>query len=439
MSLSQTAYQYRDRQSRLSNPILLWGVVGSMVAHGGLLPLFLWLGQQSPLPEPARIEIIVTEPPPLEDEEPEPAQLSDRPLDEAPVEDPSPLEPEVEAAPTAALLPPEALPEPVDSPPETVEEELVADQLDAPEEESSDPEPSEAEENEAVEPEPSASATDADAEPDEPRASTPRATTPARRSTQTLRDRLQNRTPSNPGPQTSDRTTPPAETQAALPESSPGSNGSAAQESGGGGSRTVACQHCPSPRYPQSALDANIEGTVGIMVDISPSGAVVYANVVSSSGSSVLDQAAVSTVRGQWRFQPISGGANGVMVSVVMTISGSDLNRRAQEQGNRESLDLPSEPESADSTADMESNDRQDEDDSAESTTEPLPSEPEDASGPPSADVVPPEDINPSEAPVEPPPADPIPDPPAPEPPPEPVAPAPPVDAGPPPEEPPLE
>ncbi|WP_204153571.1 TonB family protein [Leptolyngbya sp. CCY15150] len=456
MSLSQTAFQHRDRQSQLSNPILLWGVVGSMVAHGGLLPMFLWLGQQSPLPEPARIEIIVTEPPPLAEEEPEPAQLSDRPLEEAPVDEPSPQDPGVEAAPTASLLAPDATPEPVDSPPETVddqvnepveeepvEEDIVADQPDSPDEESPDSEAPD-EVGEVDEPEPSASATEADSEPAEPRASTPR-THASRRSTQALGDRLQGRTPSNSRSQGSDRPGPPADTQAAQPGQTGSDNAGedSADEDAGGDSRTVACQHCPSPRYPQSALDANVEGSVGIMVDISPSGAVSHASVVSSSGSSALDQAALSTVRGEWLFQPISGGANGVMVSVVMTISGSDLNRRAQEQGNRESVDLPSEPEPEESTAEVESEERQDQDDSAESTTEPLPESPppsespsEDSLPPEAPAVEPPEAISPpEEAPAEPPPADPVPDPPAavePPPPPEPAAPAPPVEVNPP-------
>ncbi|MEM9450688.1 MAG: TonB family protein [Cyanobacteria bacterium P01_E01_bin.6] len=285
MSLSSTASKQRDRQTRFSHPLFAWGIVGSLAFHGGVLPAILLLSRNEAPPEPAEIEIVFTEPvEPIPEEEPEPAVFEEEVIEETPV-----LSPESELS----------------APPEVVEE-VSEDVVDAVSEPDTvvDERPSRLDDLLA-----------------------------------NIRRRRPSRTSGNSNPATPGN----------------GSTPSSTNNSGGGevaarpapapprpAPRTVACRSCPKPSYPSSALNAGIEGTINIMVDINANGNVTSATLVGSSGNSALDRAALSTVRNRWRFQPIRGGASGVVVSVVMTIQGSDLNRRAREGGDRESVEIPS-------------------------------------------------------------------------------------------------
>jgi TonB family protein len=55
--------------------------------------------------------------------------------------------------------------------------------------------------------------------------------------------------------------------------------------------------------YPPAARRAGHEGTVTVLVEVLPNGSVGDAKVVTSSGSPLLDEAGLKSVRG-WRFQP---------------------------------------------------------------------------------------------------------------------------------------
>jgi hypothetical protein len=68
-----------------------------------------------------------------------------------------------------------------------------------------------------------------------------------------------------------------------------------------------------TPDYPESACVANAKGTVMVGLTISVSGTVTSAWVESSSGNSILDQAAVNSVY-SWRFAPAK--QNGVAIEV---------------------------------------------------------------------------------------------------------------------------
>ncbi|MGB9589906.1 MAG: energy transducer TonB [candidate division WOR-3 bacterium] len=57
----------------------------------------------------------------------------------------------------------------------------------------------------------------------------------------------------------------------------------------------------PSPEYPKEALDDSVQGTVRIRLIVSKAGAVTGAKVDSSSGSKILDDAAVSCAK-SWVF-----------------------------------------------------------------------------------------------------------------------------------------
>jgi protein TonB len=60
---------------------------------------------------------------------------------------------------------------------------------------------------------------------------------------------------------------------------------------------------CPPPAYPRLAERRGWTGTVVLLIDVAADGSVTEVRVESSSGYDILDEAAVSAVRG-WRFQP---------------------------------------------------------------------------------------------------------------------------------------
>ncbi len=62
-------------------------------------------------------------------------------------------------------------------------------------------------------------------------------------------------------------------------------------------------QRNPAPRYPAAALRKGIEGTCLIELAITVEGRVSNARLMRSSGSHLLDQAALRAVR-RWRFRP---------------------------------------------------------------------------------------------------------------------------------------
>jgi protein TonB len=60
----------------------------------------------------------------------------------------------------------------------------------------------------------------------------------------------------------------------------------------------------PEPKYPQSALRNQYQGTVIIEFVVDPSGQVASVKVQKSSGFPILDEEALSTVKNRWRFTP---------------------------------------------------------------------------------------------------------------------------------------
>jgi TonB family protein len=105
--------------------------------------------------------------------------------------------------------------------------------------------------------------------------------------------------------------------------------------------RQAVCRRCPSPDYPRAALQASVEGRVQVAVDVDAQGRVVGVRLSGSSGDRTIDNTVLETVRDRWRFETISGGANNVPVEVYMTVEGSDLNRRAQDWGDRTAVEVP--------------------------------------------------------------------------------------------------
>ena len=78
----------------------------------------------------------------------------------------------------------------------------------------------------------------------------------------------------------------------------------------------------PSPEYPKEALDNSVQGTVKVRLVVSKAGAVTLAKVDSSSGSKVLDDAAVACVK-SWEFAKSEKSDTGI--AVFQFIIGSGL------------------------------------------------------------------------------------------------------------------
>jgi protein TonB len=68
--------------------------------------------------------------------------------------------------------------------------------------------------------------------------------------------------------------------------------------------RGIADTHT-TPPYPASSLRLGEQGTVRLLLMVSADGTVLTATVEHSSGSFVLDQAAVEWVRKHWRYHPL--------------------------------------------------------------------------------------------------------------------------------------
>ena len=73
----------------------------------------------------------------------------------------------------------------------------------------------------------------------------------------------------------------------------------------------AAYRHTPLPPYPAAAREQRLEGLVVLSVLVGTSGGVVDVSVATSSGSSLLDGAAVSAAR-RWTFVPARRGSRAV-------------------------------------------------------------------------------------------------------------------------------
>ncbi|MEY4386736.1 MAG: hypothetical protein RLY20_2019 [Verrucomicrobiota bacterium] len=67
---------------------------------------------------------------------------------------------------------------------------------------------------------------------------------------------------------------------------------------------TAGDRSTPQPEYPRLALMRGYEGKVTVNFTVEPSGTVTKVELAQSSGFSVLDEAALGTIRNRWRFAP---------------------------------------------------------------------------------------------------------------------------------------
>jgi TonB family protein len=80
----------------------------------------------------------------------------------------------------------------------------------------------------------------------------------------------------------------------------------------------VGSHHLPTPSYPIEAFRNHIEGTVLMKVAFDGSGGVVAAEVISSSGSSVLDSETRHFILQNWREADMAGQVQTVPIQYVL-------------------------------------------------------------------------------------------------------------------------
>jgi TonB family protein len=76
----------------------------------------------------------------------------------------------------------------------------------------------------------------------------------------------------------------------------------------------------PVPPYPSEALARGVEGLVLLRVRIGADGRVEEARIQQSSGTPLLDESALSTVRQYWRFEPATRGGVAVSYEAILPI-----------------------------------------------------------------------------------------------------------------------
>lgn|GEM_PF-6033320 len=77
----------------------------------------------------------------------------------------------------------------------------------------------------------------------------------------------------------------------------------------------VNCVRCPQPAYPKAAVEEQIEGSTRLLLDIDPNGNVTNVRVSRSSGSSLLDHAAMEAAWG-YQFSASEYGYRGRGVTI---------------------------------------------------------------------------------------------------------------------------
>jgi periplasmic protein TonB len=76
----------------------------------------------------------------------------------------------------------------------------------------------------------------------------------------------------------------------------------------------------PAPPYPAYAIRQNITGRVVLRIEVDASGRPVSGDIERSSGSSLLDKAALKFVLAKWRFQPAQHGGQAIAATCLVPI-----------------------------------------------------------------------------------------------------------------------
>lgn len=108
-----------------------------------------------------------------------------------------------------------------------------------------------------------------------------------------------------------------------------------------GGARTIACNPCTLPDYPESQRLRGREGFPEINIQFGRDGRVIAAEIETSSGNTAFDEATLQEALENWRFEDPRGLGGQVSVNVAFVIEGSEQYEAAQAAGVRESVELP--------------------------------------------------------------------------------------------------
>ncbi|TVP65013.1 MAG: TonB family protein [Leptolyngbya sp. LCM1.Bin17] len=349
MSLSDICRQQHQQEQQKLRKILLWGLLGSLGVHGLALSLSQFNLWQTAIDELSPIELIITEaipeqPEVLPDPEP-PTELSTQTHAPAPAAASAPPRPAaVVAPPTPAQPPVESVTPDTPEPDTQAESDLEESVVDAESPDVAEEEASEVAEETPEELDLDAIAAELNEAPAEPQA-------------ERLRDLLQRlREAQEQGNSTAAEVDPSPSTTAGagnVPDAPVGNDTGVAaapsNTSGSGQGQGVTCLNCVRPNYPQSALDARVEGQPMVSVDINPDGSVRSVTLTRSSGNAAIDQAAIQAARSS-RFQPIAGGATSVPIEYDLTIEGSHRHRDARRRGERLSVEVPTPPPAAETS-----------------------------------------------------------------------------------------
>lgn len=312
MTFSDAVAQQRVKQALLLKQFLLSGLLGSVALHGMGLYLRVTNYEVSEEPLPSEITIVVTDAPQtLPEEVPEEPLPLDEPVpDPAISEEPAIVE---EAAPSEVAVV-ETI-DPVDSPEPLVDESSSAPITDTP-------------------------MTSASGET-------------------AVDDRLGRLSELLEGVQRArgDQPVRAATNFGFLGRPQPGSAGEGAGDRPTDGgtsdrpssrSREITCRDCEFD-YPDSADGA--EGSAQVVVETDDQGRVVSVTLSRSSGNAELDRAALEQARERVRLDGARAGES-YPIEIDFVQFGSDAERRARDQGTRESITV-SEPVPADSASDV--------------------------------------------------------------------------------------
>ncbi|MEM9087432.1 MAG: hypothetical protein AAGC93_01695 [Cyanobacteria bacterium P01_F01_bin.53] len=108
-----------------------------------------------------------------------------------------------------------------------------------------------------------------------------------------------------------------------------------------GGSRTISCDPCTLPDYPESQRRRGREGFPVIGVRFDGDGNVIAAEIESFGDSEAFDQVVLEEALTNWRFDDPYGLGGQVSVDVAFVMEGSEQHEALQEEGVRESVELP--------------------------------------------------------------------------------------------------
>jgi periplasmic protein TonB len=86
------------------------------------------------------------------------------------------------------------------------------------------------------------------------------------------------------------------------------------------GLQQLAVSFGPAPNYPIQAIRSGIEGRVMLRIDVDANGVPIDGRIEKSSGSTLLDRAALKFVLAKWRFVPATHGGQNIAATALVPV-----------------------------------------------------------------------------------------------------------------------